>query len=434
MRTGSATRHERLLKLHRRNIDKSAEAGLTGVRFSDVGDGSTIRVGGRDVVNFGNCSYLGLPSDQRLTRAAVEATERFGPLYSSSQVYAAVDLYSELEERLRRMTDAPGVVIPPTTTLGHLAALPTLVGPSDAVVLDSHSHASLQLTTQVLAGRGVAVIPVPHDDRAAMVEVVADACSSHSRVWYVGDGIYSMFGDLAPLGLVAEMMERHDNLYAYHDDAHGFSWLGQHGRGYVLSRLPLEERTVVAVGMAKSFGSGGAALFFGDPDLALTVRRLGGPMTFSGPIHPPTLGAAVAAADIHLSDEHLGLRRRILDQIQLVATRLADHRLPVVSWAQTPIWLVKVGDFDRVVEIGRRMLDDGFYLNVSAFPAVPMGMAGLRFTHTLSNTDEQIHSMVERLAHHFRSVVGEVESIVDLTEMEMAVDPEDSVLEPEHRP
>ncbi|MFP3916017.1 MAG: hypothetical protein ACLFWM_14145, partial [Actinomycetota bacterium] len=161
MRTGSASRHERLMRVHRRNADKSASAGLTGVRFSDVGDGSSIVVEGRAVANFGNCSYLGLAVDERLKQAAIKATERFGPLYSSSQVYSGVDLYTALEERMRHMTGAPGIVLPPTTTLGHLACLPTLIGEGDAVVLDSHSHASLQLTMQVLAGRGVPVEPVP---------------------------------------------------------------------------------------------------------------------------------------------------------------------------------------------------------------------------------------------------------------------------------
>ncbi|HEX2153735.1 MAG TPA: aminotransferase class I/II-fold pyridoxal phosphate-dependent enzyme [Acidimicrobiia bacterium] len=406
------------MRLHRRNADKSASAGLTGVRFSDVGDGSAITIEGREVSNFGSCSYLGLAVDERLKRGAIEAVERFGPLFSSSQVYAAVDLYTELEEGLGAMTDAPAVVVPPTTTLGHLACLPTLVGEGDVVVLDSHSHASLQLSMQVLAGRQIEVHPVPHDEQEALADKVSALASSHRRVWYVGDGVYSMFGDLAPLDLITDLMATHDNLYAYHDDAHGFSWLGLHGRGYVLSQISLDERTVVAAGLAKSFGSGGAALFFGDPEMAAAVRHLGGPMTFSGPIHPPTLGAAVAATRVHLSEEHIELRFRILDQVRLVAGLLAEHRLPVVSWAATPIWLVRIGDFDRVLEIAGRMLDDGFYLNVSAFPAVPMGMAGLRFTHTLSNSTSQITTMIERLSHHVSDVVGEMDVEIDLAEME----------------
>jgi 7-keto-8-aminopelargonate synthetase-like enzyme len=418
MRAGTASQHERLLRRFRRNADQSAAMGLTGIRFGGVGDGSVIEIEGRQVANFGNCSYLGLAVDQRLKRAATEATERFGPLYSSSQTYASVDLYSELEGLIGAMTDAPGVVLPPTTTLGHLACLPTLVAEEDAVVLDSHSHASLQLTMQVLAGRGIPVHPVAHGDTGALAAVLDQLSLAHRRLWYVGDGVYSMFGDLAPLDVIGRLMEAHDNLHVYLDDAHGFSWLGRHGRGYVLSHMPWNERLIVAVGMAKSFGSGGAALLFGDPDQAMAVRHLGGPMTFSGPIHPPTLGAAVAAGRIHLSPEHTLLAERIGDQIDLVGALLAEHRLPVVSWAHSPIWLVRVGDFARVLEIAKRMLDEGFYLNVSAFPAVPVGMAGLRFTHTLSNTAEQVEGMIGRLAHHFGEVVGETEAVIDLTEME----------------
>lgn len=420
MRTGSATRHQRLMRLHRRNADRTAETGLIGVRFSDV-DGSIITMEGRPVVNFGNCSYLGLETDERLKRGAIEAIERFGPHYSSSQMYSAVDLYSDLEELLLSMTDAPAVVLPPTTTLGHLSCLPTLVGEGDAAVLDAHSHASLQMTMQVLGGRGIPVHPVPHKDLEAVESTLSELTTQHRHVWYVADGVYSMFGDLSPVRAVMEMVQRHENLYAYFDDAHGFSWLGRHGRGYVLSNLELSERVVVAVGTGKSFGSGGAALFFGDPEMAATVRRISGPMTFSGPIHPPTLGAAVASARIHLSDEHLELRSRILDQIQLVASLLAERALPAVSWAQTPIWFVRIGDVDMVLDVGRRLLDDGFYVNVSGFPAVPMGMSGIRFTHTLNNSAEQISDMIERLSHHYRNVVGEPEAVLDLDEMEVAI-------------
>lgn len=430
MRAGSATQHERLMRLHRRNADKSTSLGVTGVRFEGVGDGSTIQIEGKDVANFGNCSYLGLAVDERLKKGAIEAVERFGPLYSSSQVYAAVDLYPELERLLAQITGAPAVVLPPTTTLGHLACLPVVVGPEDAVVLDSHSHASLQLTMQVLAGRGIQVQPVPHNDMGALEGAIARFSPHHPRIWYVADGVYSMFGDLAPLDTIRDLMDRYQNLYAYFDDAHGFSWLGVHGRGYVLSRMPLDERMIVAAGLAKSFGSGGAALFFGDADLATNVRHLGGPMTFSGPIHPPTLGAAVAAARIHLSEEHQVLRRRILDQIGLVARLLAEHRLPAMSWAETPIWLVKVGDLDRMLELVRRMLDDGYFLNASGFPAVPMGMAGLRFTHTLCNPTSQIEAMIERLAYHYRQVVGEPQTVIDLEEMQRAVEPSEAPREP----
>ena len=418
MRAGTATQHERLMRVHRRNADRASEAGLTELRFSDLGDGSVIRVDGRDLVNFGNCSYLGLSVDPRLKQGAIEAVERFGPLYASSQMYAAVELYVELERLLAEMTDAPAVVLPPTTTLGHLATLPSLVGGDDVVVLDSHSHASLQLTIQVLAGRGIEIHAVPHNDLDELRETIAEVAARAPRVWYVADGVYSMMGDFAPVDDISELQARHPNLYVYYDDAHGFSWRGDKGRGFVLEHVELDERTIVAAGLGKAFGTGGAAIFFGDPDLATTVRRIGGPMTFSGPIHPPTLGAAIASARIHVSDEYPRLRQRMAEQIDLVTSLLAEHRLPVASWAPTPIWQVRVGDLDRMLEVTRRMLDDGYYVNPTGFPVVPHGHAGIRFTHTLNNTDDQIRGLVERLAANERAVVGEPEAVVDLTELE----------------
>lgn len=416
MRAGPASQHETLLRRFQRDTDYAQELGVSRIRFDDVGDGSTIRVDGRVLANFGNCSYLGLSVDPRLKAGAIAAVERFGPHYSSSIAYSAVDLYELLTEKLQRMMDAPAVVIPPTTTLGHLAVLPSLVSGSDVVIIDRHSHSSLQLTTQVLAGRGIPIKAVPHNDVAALVDAIESAESHHEKVWYVADGVYSMYGDTAPVETIDALMRRHPSLHVYFDDAHGFSWTGRHGRGLVLSRMPWNERLIVAAGLGKSFGAGGAAVGFGDSELARRVELVGGPMNFSGPIYPPTLGAMVASADIHLSDEHAVLRRAMDAQIDRVTTLLARYSLPAVSWARTPVWLVRVGEIHHMLEVGRLMLDDGYFINVSGFPLVPLGMAGIRFTQTLANSDEQIVGMLESLQRSLHQVVGETEVVVDLTE------------------
>lgn len=423
MRAGTASQHERLLRLSRRNYDRAVDAGLSGVRVGSLGDGSQVEIEGRARANFGNCCYLGLVNDPRLKEAAKAAIDRFGPLYAASQAYSSVDLYTELEDLIGQMTEAPGLVMAATTTLGHLSCLPIVVSDRDLVILDSQSHASLQLTMQVLSSRQVPVVVVSHNDAGRLESVLAEQADRHRRVWYVADGVYSMFGDLAPTGLISDLMGRYENLHVYLDDAHGFSWTGLRGRGFVLSRLPWDRRLIVAAGLGKSFGSTGAALMFGDPEEAVAVRRLGGPMMFGGPIPPASLGAAVASARIHLSPEIEKLQSRIEEQIDLVATKLAEHRLPVASWAPTPLWFVPVGDVPRVLDIGRRMLDDGFYLNVSAFPAVPHGMGGLRFTNTLANPAEQVVDMIDRLAQHYREVVGESDLVVDLTEVENDAEP-----------
>lgn len=419
MRTGRASRHERLLTLFERNARASQKRGLSGLRVEDRNlDGAWLTIGGRRVVNFGSCAYTGLNTDPRLKAAAKDAIDRFGPVFSSSPAYTSIGLYTELEERLRRIFHAH-VVVPATTTLGHLAALPILIGDGDAVLVDSQAHSTVHLATQILMAEGIPVNPVAHNDMELLTAAVEDACNRFDQVWYIADGVYSMLGDTAPVARVMDLVDRHENLHAYFDDAHGFGWKGINGRGWVLDAVPWHPRLVVAVSLAKSFGAGGAALAFPDKAMAERVQMSGGTMVFSGPLHPAQLGAAIASADIHLSPE-LEERQAALDhQIKVMRAGLLAADLPVVNTDATPLWFVRIGGSEQAFELCRRMMDDGFYLNVSAFPVVPVGQAGLRVTHTVYHTDHQIEAMLESLARHFRAIAGPPEIVFDISDLAM---------------
>lgn len=404
MRPANAVQQERMLRLFERHARSAIAAGLSRVRIEDENlHGAFITINGDRIANFGSCAYLGLNLDRRLVSAAGKAVERFGTVYSSSTAYTSVDLYTQLEERLEQIADA-SVVLPTTTTLGHLAALPVIVQAGAAVIVDAQAHASVHMACQTLQASGVPVYTVPHNDMAALDTMLDMTLAEHDQVWYLCDGVYSMFGDTAPIEELTLRLERHPTLHIYYDDAHGFGWEGLHGRGVVLDRARLSPRMVVAVSLAKSFGSGGAAIFFSDPRLADQVRLSGGTMTFSGPIHPAELGAAVASADIHLSDEHLGLQQAMHRQIQFVTDQIDSLHLPVPSRHRTPIWFVRIGSHDQALTVGRRMRDEGFYLNLASFPAVPLGASGLRFTHTLYHDEDLIGSMLETLAKQIQAV------------------------------
>ena len=411
-------RHERILDYIETSMQQGVDAGVIRIRVEDVElAGDSVTVDGKTLVNFGSCAYLGLNVDPRLKQGAIDAIERFGPVFSSSAAYTSVDLYTELEQDLTRMFGAGHVVLPTTTTLGHLAALPVLVSPDDVVLVDAQSHASVHLATDVLRGRGISVTEVPHNDMLALERALEETSrEGHCRIWYLGDGIYSMYGDVAPVREIAALIDRFPSLHVYLDDAHGFGWQGLHGRGYVLSQIPLHERMVIAVSLAKSFGTGGAALLFADEETARRVWLAGGTLTFSGPIHPAELGAAVAAANIHLSAEHQERQVRLISQIGMVTDLLKKHRLPAVSLDPTPIWFIRMGRLSEAIELTRRLMKDGFYVNPAAFPAVPRGYGGIRFTHTLYQSDDQILGLVESMARHVPEILDEPEIVVDLAD------------------
>lgn len=420
MQKDRAARHERFLQLAEHHIGGAVEAGVCRVRIDDQSrDGLEIVINGVPLVNFGSCAYLGLNVDERLKAGAMKAIDRYGPVFSSSTAYTSVDLYSTLERQLEKIFDAH-VVLPATTTLGHLSALPVLITGDDLVLVDVQTHASVHMALQLLRAEGVPVTVLPHNDVEALATAVAEAHENYNRVWYLADGVYSMFGDAAPVEAVADLMDTYDNLHVYYDDAHGFGWQGEHGRGHVLSKVPLHPRMVIAVSLAKSFGSGGAALVFPDKAMAHRVAVCGGTMTFSGPIHPAELGAAVASAAIHLSDEHAERRLRVLDQIALVRSLIEEHDLPTPSLEETPIWFVRVGGFEQAVELTQRLMGDGYFVNISAFPAVPLGQGGIRFTTTTYHTDEHIIGLVAAIARHLPDLAAEPDITIDLREQRHA--------------
>jgi 7-keto-8-aminopelargonate synthetase-like enzyme len=407
-------------RLWLRSAERAIDSRMSQVRIEDENlDGQMVTIDGQQVLNFALCSYLGLSFHPKIIEATIDAVQRFGAVYPSSRTYSALGLYNEVEAGLERIFGGK-VVLATTTALAHLSALPVLIDEKDAVMVDAQAHATLHMAVQQLVASGVQIWNVPHNDLLALEEAI-EAVGSDRRIWYLTDGVFSMGGETTPVEALSSLLDRFPNLHLYIDDAHGVGWAGFRGRGVVLERMALHPRLVVAAGLAKSFSAGGAVLIFGDPEMAEKVFILGGPLTFSGPVHPPQLGALLGAIDIHLSPEHLLRQNRLHRQFRIIRDLMAQHQVPLLDSADTPVWFVPVGGFDRTLELGRRMLADGFSLNVAAFPAVPAGKGGLRFTNTLLLTDDHIASMVETLGMHYHQLIGEQMIELDLTQEEAQV-------------
>src|SRR5690348_3495555 len=196
----------------------------------DVLDGRTVTVAGRRLLNFGSCSYLGLETDPRLKAAVRDAVDRHGTQFSSSRAYASAPLYRVAESELAALFRRP-VIVAPSTSMGHLAAMPTLIGSRDVLVLDHQAHHSVQTAAKLVQAGGARVELIPHNDLRTLERRLVECRGTHRRVWYAVDGIYSMFADFFPAAELDALAARHDNLWLYVDDAHAFSWTGTSGRG-----------------------------------------------------------------------------------------------------------------------------------------------------------------------------------------------------------
>jgi 7-keto-8-aminopelargonate synthetase-like enzyme len=412
---------DRLLRRFYELADEARTRGLSRriLQDADLSEPAFITLDGQRLVNFSSCCYLGINTDPRLKEGAIDAVQRFGTSYSSSPAYSALPLYEELGDRLSRMTGAP-VVLAPTTTLMHLAALPLLIRSGDTVLIDAYCHASVQSALEWVRGSGVQVQSLVHGDEEALKSAVRSAAeAAKGRVWYLADGVYSMFGDLAPFGVISSLLDEVPNLYVYIDDAHGFSWQGVNGRGSALDALGIRERLVVSFGLAKSFGTTGGGLTALDPGLVDLVELCGAPLSFGGPIPPAVLGAGIASANLHLSPEHSALRGMLIERIRLVDGLATELGIPLAAREASPIRYVELGSVESMFNVVEALKSDGFYLNGAMFPIVPQGHAGIRFTVSLSVSEAQTEQMMTYLARHLKRHGGE-SMVIDLREQERA--------------
>jgi len=195
------------------------------------------------------------------------------------------------------------------------------------------------------------------------------------------------------------LLARHEQLHLYVDDAHGASWTGRHGRGHALEHLSERERTVVALSLNKSFAAAGGALVLPDEATRRWVRHTAAPMSFTGPLQPPMLGAALASAAIHLSPEIGQLQAELRGRIEHANRRAESLGLPLLHRdAIVPIRFIGLGPRAASTAMAAHLMERGILSSCALFPAVPAHQTGIRFTITRHHRLEDLDRLLEEVA------------------------------------
>ncbi|MFA0964578.1 aminotransferase class I/II-fold pyridoxal phosphate-dependent enzyme [Roseivirga sp. BDSF3-8] len=362
--------------------------------------GARVTVNGQELVNFGSCSYLGLEFHSALKQGVIDAVNKYGTQFSTSRTYLAVGLYKELEEELFNIFHKP-LLVTATTTLGHLAALPTIVGDDDAVIMDLQVHSSIQMTAQMLKARKIPLYVVPNNSMEALENKVKLLQNRHRKIWFLTDGVFSMYGNTPPMDKLVSLLDRYKQLHLYIDDAHGMSWMGKNGQGYVHTVVPHHEKMVVVISMTKGFACAGGVVIFPNEEMRDRVKNCGGTLIFAGPVQPPLLGAAVASAKLHQTEEFARLQADLQNKIAYINRRLVELNLPLYEASDAPVFFVSAGLPRITYNIVNRMKRRGYHINSAAFPAVPMKKSGIRFMVNVMHSYEDIEGMLLALQEEY---------------------------------
>ncbi len=277
------------------------------------------------------------------------------------------------------------------------ATLSTLqnILPGVIVYSDELNHASM--IEGIKRGRGRCRI-FRHNDLAHLEELLA-ADDPEAPKLIAFESVYSMDGDIAPIGPICDLAEKYGAL-TYLDEVHAVGMYGPRGAGVaerdgVMHRVDILEGT-----LAKAFGVMGGYIA-ASARIVDCVRSYAPGFIFSTSLSPVlTAGALASVRYLKQSSEERDLLHAKAAKLK---TMLKAAKLPVMDSSVSHMVPVLVGDAVQCKAVADELLFEyGIYVQPINYPTVPRGTERLRFTPSPTHSDEKLAELVSALDRCWR--------------------------------
>ncbi len=336
--------------------------------------------------------YLGMGQNPDVLAAMHEAIDRAGAGAGGTRNISGTTHYHvALEAELAALHRKPAALVFTSGYVANDAALATLASqmPNSIVLSDALNHNSM--IEGIRHGRSEKQI-FAHNDPADLERRLKALDPARPKL-VAFESVYSMDGDIAPIGEICDVARRHGAL-TYLDEVHAVGLYGTRGAG-IADRDGVEDKVDVIQGtLAKAFGLVGGYVA-GSAALVDFIRSYAPGFIFTTSL-PPAIAAGALASIRHVREAH-ELRRRHQERAALLKRRLLEVQLPVMP-SESHIVPVLVGDAQLCKDASDALLErHAIYVQPICYPTVPRGMARLRFTPTPLHSDEDIERLIAAL-------------------------------------
>ncbi len=338
--------------------------------------------GPRDVVVWCSNDYLGMGQHPDVIQAMVTTATRMGTGAGGTRNIAGS--HHPMVELERELADLHGKSNALVFTSGYVSnetGISTLAKlmPNCVLFCDSMNHNSM---IEGARQSGATKHIFRHNDMEHLEELLRAADPSRPKL-IVFETLYSMDGDVAPVGRICDLADRYDAM-TYADEVHAVGLYGPRGAGMAAQQGAMDRVDVVEGTLAKAFGCLGGYIA-ADAMIVDALRGHAPGFIFTTAL-PPAICAAATAAVRHLkvSDAE---RERHQHNVRHVKAVLDAAGLPVMH-TETHIVPVFVGDPDKCKEATDLLLADyGIYIQPINYPTVSRGTERLRITPTPHHND-----------------------------------------------
>jgi 5-aminolevulinate synthase len=348
--------------------------------------------GVRDIKVWCSNDYLGMGQNPIVLQAMHEAVDTAGAGSGGTRNISGTTHYHvELERELADLHGKEASLLFTSGYIANEATLSTLVRllPDCVIFSDEKNHASM--IEGIRHGRGPKRI-WRHNDLAHLEEMLQEYDADLPKI-VAFESVYSMDGDIAPIGEVCDLARRH-NALTYLDEVHAVGLYGGRGGG-VAERDGLMDQVDIFEGtLAKGFGLMGGYIA-GSANMVDAVRSYAAGFIFTTSLAPAIVAGALASvrhlkasqAERDLHQERAQTLKRRLREAGLPALENPSHIVPVM-----------VGDPIRCKQLTDELLSRyAIYVQPINYPTVPRGTERIRLTPGPLHSDGDMDRLIDAL-------------------------------------
>ena len=365
------------------------------IRWVEEAPSPWVRINGDRVLLLCSNNYLGLINDPRLKEAAVRAIEEWGCGSGGSRsICGSLSLHRMLEERLARFHGSESALLFNSGYSANLSIIPSLMGDGEVIYSDELNHASIVDGCRLSRA---AVQIYPHRDMRELESLLKG--NQRKGKMIVTDGIFSMDGDIAPLTEIVELARKYSALTMV-DDAHAIGVLGPRGSGSPEHFQLLHEIDVHVGTFGKALGCFGAYAA-GRRSLIEFLINKGRVFLYTTALPPSVSATVLAGLDILEGEperrerlwKNVDYLRKGLDWVGFDTMNSQAHIIPVLTREE-----------GLTMEMDRRLLEKGVFVQGIRPPTVPEGKCRLRVTVMATHTQKDLDFALEKFEEVGRSL------------------------------
>jgi glycine C-acetyltransferase len=369
-------------------IDEIRDAGLwKDERVIESPQAARIAVGGREVLNFCANNYLGLADDPRLIRAVRHGLARWGfGMASVRFICGTQSIHKELEAAIARFLGVEDAILYTSCFDANGGLFETLLDEPDVVISDALNHASIIDGIRLCRAQRQRYA---HADMTDLERILVAARDARTRL-IATDGVFSMDGDVAPLGAICDLADRHGALVMV-DDSHATGFFGPTGRGTpeycgVAGRVDIVTST-----LGKALGGASGGFTASRREVVALLRQRSRPYLFSNTLPPALVCAALAC--LEMLSETTTHRDRLADNTRWFRRAMTEAGFAIRA-GDHPIVPIMLGDARLAHHMAADLLQKGIYVVGFSYPVVPKGAARIRVQISAAHEPEHLERAV----------------------------------------